>query len=55
MQIGEPLFRSLVGRLARRNFCVIGALDIVNESFDDVLDSRMKEPRIAFDLRNGID
>lgn len=29
------------------------ALDTVNESFDDVLHSRMEQPRIVFDLRNG--
>lgn len=28
-------------------------LDTVNESFDDVLHSRMEQPRIVFDMRNG--
>lgn len=28
-------------------------LDTVNESFEDVLNSNMEEPRIVFDLRNG--
>jgi len=32
----------------------VRTLDTVNESFDDVLHSRMEEPRIVFDLRNGM-
>jgi propanol-preferring alcohol dehydrogenase len=32
----------------------VRTLDTVNESFDDVLHSRMDEPRIVFDLRDGL-